>query len=82
MLNFFQNHQNKKKLIFCENQKILKNKNFFLAFLCTYAFNRIPLIKKIKTRYNIKYFIVEKILESNISNFSRIEFNTKNIFVK
>ncbi len=81
MLNFFQNHKNKKKLIFCENQKILKNKNFFLAFLCTYAFNRIPLIKKIKTRYNIKYFIVEKILESNISNFSRIEFNTKNIFV-
>jgi hypothetical protein len=78
---FFENYKYKKKLIFCENQKIIKNKFFFLVFLCTYAFNRIPLIKKIKARYNVKYFIVEKILESNISNFSRIEFNTKNIFV-
>ena len=81
MKNFFCNNSNKKKLVFCNKQKIIKNKNFFLGFLCTYAFNRIRLIKRIKKICNIKYFIVEKILESNISNFKKIEFNTKNIFV-
>ena len=81
MSNFFSNDKNKNKLIFSDNQKELKNKNFFLAFLCTYAFNRIRLIKKIKELCKIKYFIVEKILESNIYNFDNITFNTKNIFV-
>jgi hypothetical protein len=81
MLNFFCKDKNKNKLTFFNEQKKLKNKFFFLAFLCTYAFNRIRLIKKIKRLCKIRYFIVEKILESNISNFKKITFNTKNIFV-
>ena len=78
---FFKQYKNNIKLIYSNNQKIIKKKKFFLAFLCTYAFNRILLIKKIKKLCNIKYFIVEKILESNIDNFKKIEFDTKNIFV-
>ena len=81
MSDFFNKDKNSSKLIFCNKQKIIKKKKFFLAFLCTYAFNRIRLIKKIKRLCDIKYFIVEKILESNISNFEKIAFNTKNIFV-
>ena len=79
--DFFSNNKNSNKLIFVNNQKKIKKISFFLAFLCTYAFNRIRLIKKIKSLCNIKYFIVEKILETNISNFKKISFNTKNIFV-
>ena len=79
--DFFSNYKNSNKLIFVNNQKKIKKISFFLAFLCTYAFNRIRLIKKIKSLCNIKYFIVEKILETNISNFKKISFNTKNIFV-
>ncbi len=78
---FFCNNINKEKLFFFNDKKKIKEKSFFLAFLCTYAFNRIRLIKKIKSTYKINYFIVEKILESNISNFNKITFNTKNIFV-
>jgi len=78
---FFSGDKNKGKFVFCNNQKIIKKKKFFLAFFCTYAFNRIPLIKKVKKLCDIKYFIVEKILESNIANFRKIEFDTKNIFV-
>ncbi len=78
---FFSGDKNKGKFVFCNNQKIIKKKKFFLAFLCTYSFNRIPLIKKIKKLCYIKYFIVEKILESNIANFEKIEFDTENIFV-
>lgn len=78
---FFNRDKNNSKLIYINNQKIIKKKTFFLAFLCTYAFNRIPLIKKIKKFCNIKYFIVEKILESNIANFRKIKFVTKDIFV-
>ena len=78
---FFNRDKNSNKFIYSNNQEIIKKKKFFLAFLCTYAFNRIPLIKKIKKLCNIKYFIVEKILESNIANFKKIEFVTKNIFV-
>jgi len=81
MSNFFNEDRNSSKLIFCNKQKIIKEKKFFLAFLCTYAFNRIRLIKKIKKLCDIKYFIVEKILESNILNFEKIEFDTKNVFV-
>lgn len=81
MSDFFYNYRNRKKLIFCNNQKNIKNKNFFLVFLCTYAFNRIRLIKRIKKFFNIDYFIAEKILESNISNFSKIKFKTTNIYV-
>ncbi len=79
--DFFSNYKNSNKLIFVNNQKIIKKISFFLAFLCTYAFNRIRLIKKIKSLCNIKYFIVEKILETNISNFKKISFDTRNIFV-
>jgi hypothetical protein len=81
MKTFFNQDKNSSKFIYSNNQKIIKKKKFFLAFLCTYAFNRILLIKKIKKLSNIKYFIVEKILESNIANFRKIEFVTKNIFV-
>lgn len=78
---FFSEDKNKSKLIFCSEQNKIRKIFFFLAFLCTYAFNRIPLIKKIKSICQIKYFIVEKILESNISNFKNITFKTENIFV-
>lgn len=81
MSSFFSEDKNKKKLVFFNDQKKIKNKNFFLAFLCTYAFNRIRLIKKIKELCKIQYFIVEKILESNIYNFEKTNFDTKNIFV-
>ena len=67
----------KKSLYFLMIKKKIKNKNFFLAFLCTYAFNRIRLIKKIKELCKIQYFIVEKILESNIYNFEKTNFDTK-----
>ena len=78
---FFDKDKNISKLIFCNKQKIIRKKKFFLTILCTYSFNRIRLIKKIKKLCDIKYFIVEKILETNISNFEKISFNTKNIFV-
>jgi hypothetical protein len=81
MSKFFDDNKNNHKLILCSQQKEIKKKKFFLAFLCTYAFNRVPLIKKIKKLCNIKYFIVEKILESNIVNFKKTKFDTKNIFV-
>lgn len=81
MSDFFNKDKNIGKLIFCNKQKIIKKKKFFLVFLCTYAFNRIRLIKKIKRMCDIKYFIVEKILETNILNFEKINFDTKNIFV-
>jgi len=71
----------KNKLVYSNSIKNINLINFFLIIVCTYAYNRIKLIKLINNHFKFKFLITEKILETNILNFNKINFNHKNIYV-
>ena len=80
---FLKKFKNKKKFIIIKNYKQIEKKNIIFCILSNLSFNRLKLFEIFNKNLNIKYWLIEKILESNqslIRKFKVSKFN-KNTFV-
>ncbi len=80
--NFFKKKfSHKKKFILFEFQS-MKNINFFLAIISTTSKDRYLITKRLIKNNNIKHFLLEKFLDSNLSNLKLFKnFQNMSIFV-
>ncbi len=74
---------NKKKFILIKNIKDIAEKKIKFCILSTLSYNRLKLFETLERNLKIKYWLIEKILESNqslIKKFNKSKFN-KNTYV-
>ena len=78
---FIKKFSQKKKFIFFKFKK-MKKVNFFLAIVSTTSKNRYLITKRLIKNNSIKYFLLEKFLDSNLSNLKLYKnFQNMSIFV-
>ncbi len=80
---FLNRFKNKKKFIVIKNFKEILEKKIIFCILSNLSFNRLKLFEILNNNLNIKYWLIEKILESNqslIRKFKISKFN-KNTYV-
>ncbi len=81
LLNLLNYSKNINKLIFINDLKKIKIKNFYLAFITSYAYKRFNIINKINNKFKIKFFLIEKVVENNILNLIKLKKLNLNSYV-